>query len=153
MTLLEQINSDLIKALKAGEKAKTTLLRGLKSDIKYKEIELGRELKDDDLIEVLGRAAKKHKESIEQFQSGNRPDLVEKESAELEIIEQYLPQQLSETELNALIDAAVEETGADSPAKLGLVMKNLMPKIKGKADGKIVNRLVAERLSGARENP
>ena len=153
MTLLEKINSDLIKALKEGDKAKTTLLRGLKSDIKYKEIELGRDLKDEDLIEVLGRAAKKHKESIEQFESGNRPDLVEKESNELEIIRQYLPKQLSEADLRGLIDAAIEETRADSPSKLGLVMKSLMPKIKGKADGKMVNRLVSERLSGARENP
>lgn len=148
MSLLNKIDEDLIKALKAGDKAMTTLLRGLKSDISYRRIEKREDLADDDVIAVLNSAAKKRRESIEQFQTGNRMDLVEKESAELEVIKTYLPAQLSEERLRELIKNSIEETGADSPAKLGIVMKELMPRIRGRADGKLVNRLVSEMLSG-----
>jgi uncharacterized protein YqeY len=148
MTLSERIDDDLIKALKAGEKARVTLLRGLKSDIKYKLIEKGEELTDDDLIGVLNSAAKRRRDSIDQFRAGKRMDLVEKEASELEIIQSYLPEQLTEDKIKELIKSSIEATGADSPAKLGLVMKDLMPKIKGKADGKLVNRFVSEMLSG-----
>ena len=95
----------------------------------------------------MSTAAKKRRESIEQFRSGNRADLADKESSELEIITGYLPEQLTEDELVEMIRASIEATGADSPAKLGLVMKDLMPKVKGKADGKLVSRLVNESLS------
>lgn len=148
MSLSKKIDEDLIKALKAGDKARATVLRGLKSDCKYKQIEKGEDLTDDDVVGVLSSAAKKRKESIEQFRSGNRPDLVDKETSELELITGYLPAQLPENELREMIRASIEATGADSPAKLGLVMKDLMPKVKGKADGKLVNRLVHESLSG-----
>lgn len=147
MSLLKKIDEDLIKALKAGDKAGATVLRGLKSDIKYKQIEKGEDLTDDDVIGILSTAAKKRRESIEQFRSGNRADLADKESSELEIITGYLPEQLTEDELVEMIRASIEATGADSPAKLGLVMKDLMPKVKGKADGKLVSRLVNESLS------
>jgi len=148
MSLSKKIDENLIQALKAGDKAKATTLRGLKSDIKYKQIEKGGELTDDDIIGVLSTAAKRRKDSIEQFRSGNRLDLADKESAELEIISGYLPAQLSEEELRGIIKESIEATGADSPAKLGMVMKDLMPKVKGKADGKLVSRLVNELLSG-----
>jgi hypothetical protein len=153
MSLLKKIDEDLIKALKAGDKAGATVLRGLKSDIKYKQIEKGEELTDDDVIGVLSTAAKKRRESIEQFRSGNRADLAEKESSELEIITGYLPEQLTENELREMIRASIEATGADSPAKLGLVMKDLMPKVKGKADGKLVSRLVNESLARGAGHP
>ncbi|UCD17038.1 MAG: GatB/YqeY domain-containing protein [Candidatus Zixiibacteriota bacterium] len=151
MSLLAKIDKDLITALKTGDKFKVTLLRGLKSDIKYRQIEKGADPTDSDINEVLGGAAKRRRDSIEQFQAGNRLDLVEKETAELKIIEEYLPEQLSEEKLGQLINAAIAETGADSPTKLGLVMKHLMPDIKGKADGKLVNRLVREMLAGKSE--
>jgi uncharacterized protein YqeY len=153
MSLLKKIDEDLIKALKAGDKAGATVLRGLKSDIKYKQIEKGEELTDDDVIGVLSTAAKKRRESIEQFRSGNRADLADKESSELEIITGYLPEQLTENELREMIRASIEATGADSPAKLGLVMKDLMPKVKGKADGKLVSRLVNESLARGAGHP
>ena len=151
MTLLQRIDDDVIKALKGGEKAKLTVLRGLKSDIKYKVIEKGEDLSKDGVIGVLGGAAKKRRDAIEQFKIGHRDDLVEKESAELKIIMDYLPEQLSEEKLRELIRNVITETGADSPAKVGLVMKEVMAGIKGQADGKFVNRLVVEMLSGAPE--
>ncbi len=143
MALFEKINQDMIQALKAGEKERLTLLRGLKSDLKYKQIDKGDELTDEDAITVLSSQAKKRRESIEQFQKGGREDLVAKEQAELAIITSYLPEQLSEDKLREIIS----ETGADSPQKVGLVMKVVMPKIKGQADGKIVNKLAIEILA------
>lgn len=150
MSLLNRIDEDLIKALKGGDRLKATVLRGLKSDFKYKQIDKGAELSEDDLIAVLSSAAKKHKDSIEQFAAGNRGDLVEKETTELAIIVGYLPDQLPEEQLRELIIDAIKESGADSPAKAGLVMKALMPKVKGKADGKLVSKLVSEFLSGGK---
>jgi uncharacterized protein YqeY len=148
MSLLKKIDDDLKKALKGGQKEKLTVLRGLKSDIKYRAIEKRDELTEDDIIGVFNSAAKKRRDAIEQFKAGNRGDLVERETAELNIILSYLPEQLSEEKLRELISTSISETGADSPSKLGLVMKDLMPKVKGKADGKLVNKLVAEMLSG-----
>jgi uncharacterized protein len=148
MSLLAKIDSDLITALKAGEKEKVTLLRGLKSDIKYRQIEKGDDLSADDVLSVLSSAANRHRDSIEQFKIGNRDDLVKKESAELKIIESYLPEQMLEDEIRTLVKNAIAETDAESPAQIGLVMKHLMPSVKGKADGKLVNQIVRELLSG-----
>ena len=96
---------------------------------------------------MLTSAAKKRRESIEQYKLGNRQDLVDKEQAELDMISAYLPEQLGEDTLRQLITEAIEATGADSPKDMGKVMKHLMPKIKGKADGKLVNRLVSDFLA------
>jgi len=151
MTLLQRIDEDIKKALKGGEKAKLTVLRGLKSDIKYKAIEKGDDLGEDDIIGVLSSAVKKRRDAIEQFKTGHRDDLVEKETAELKVIMDYLPEQLTEDKLRDIIQNAINKTGADSPAKVGLVMKEVMAEAKGKADGKLVNQLAVEMLSGASE--
>jgi uncharacterized protein YqeY len=147
MSLLQQIDDDLKKALKSGDKHKATVLRGLKSDLKYKQISVREELSDTHILETLSAAAKKRRESIEQFTAGGRDDLVQKEQSELAIITAYLPDQLREDELRQLIKEAIEEAGADSPQQLGQVMKILMPKVKGRADGKLVNKLAAEILA------
>lgn len=147
MSILKKIDDDLIKALKGGEKEKATVLRGLKSDFKYKQIEKGKDLTEDDLIEVLSGVAKKIKDSIEQYGKGGREDLVEKETRELEILQAYLPQQLGEDELRLLVEETIKETGAETPQQMGLVMKSLVPKIKGKADGKLASKLVTELLA------
>lgn len=147
MSLLKRIDEDLIKALKNHEGDKVTLFRGLKSDIKYKQIDKGEELTDDEVSAVLTSNAKQRRDSIEQFKAGGRQDLVDKETAELEVIKNYLPKQLSEDKLREIIGRAIEKTGADSPAKMGLIMKEVMPEVKGKADGKIVNKIAAEMLS------
>lgn len=147
MSLLKRIEEDIIKALKAGEKDRLTALRGLKSDIKYRQIDKGEELTDEDVVAVLSTARKKRIDSIEQFERGNRDDLVQKEKLGLNIIEEYLPEQLSEDKLIEIIKKAIADTGADSPAKMGLVMKAVMPQVKGQADGKLINRLVSQLLS------
>lgn len=147
MSILKKIDEDLIKALKAGEKSKATVLRGLKSDFNYKKIELGKELTDDDCLGVMSGVVKKIKDSIEQFEKGGRKDLVAKEESELEIVQSYLPQQLDEQELRLIIEEAIKETGAATPQQMGLVMKVVMPKVKGRADGKLASKLVTELLA------
>jgi len=147
MPLLKKIEQDIIEALKDGDKLRVSVLRGLKSDIKYRQISVGSELKDEQVLEVFNSAAKRRRESIEQFRKGGRDDLVDKESLELNIISTYLPEQLGEEELRTMIRAAIEESGVDSAQKIGMLMKVLMPKIKGKADGKMVNRLATEILA------
>lgn len=150
MSLLERIDTDLIEALKGGDKEKVTVLRGLKSDIKYKQIEKGgvaTALSDEEVIAVLNTCAKKVRDSIDQFTAANRMELVAKETFGLNIIIQYLPEQLTEDVLRKIIADAITESGADSPQKLGLVMKIVSPKVKGRSDGKLVNRLVNEMLA------
>jgi len=148
MSLLKQIDADLIKALKSGDKHLALTLRGLKSDIKYFQINnILSELTDDDIIKVLTCAAKQRRDSIEQFTQGGRDDLVAKESRELEIIKDYLPEELSPEEIDRLIRESIAEAGAAGPADMGKVMKAVMPKVKGRADGKAVKDSVTRILS------
>lgn len=147
MSSIEHIDSQIKQALKSGEKEKLTVLRGLKSDLKYRQIEKHDDLTEEDVMAVLSSVAKKIRDSIEQFEAGGRTDLVEKERRGLEIVQAFLPKQMSENDLRQIIQKVIDETGADSPQKAGLVMKALMPEIKGKADGKVANRLVMEMLA------
>jgi uncharacterized protein YqeY len=146
MTISERIDSDLKAALKNRDDLRLQVMRLLKSDIRYKQIELKRDLADEDVVGVLNTAAKKRREAEEEYRRGGRIDLAEKELAELEIIKEFLPEQLSPEELSSLIDKAVTETNAVSIKDLGLVMKVLMPEIRGRADGKAVNAAVRARL-------
>ena len=147
MSLSEKINQHIIEALKAGEKECLIVLRCLKSELKYRQIDKGDDLTDEDAIAVLASQAKKRRESIEQFSKGGRDDLVRKEQFELDIIKTYLPEQLSEDELRKLIREAIAESNAESPTQLGAIMKLVMPKVRGRADGKLVNRLALEILA------
>jgi uncharacterized protein YqeY len=147
MSIFEQVDKDMMKALKGGDKVRLTVLRGLKSDLKYKKIEVGADLTDAQALETLASAAKKRRESIEQFRAGGREDLVKNEEFELEVISSYLPKQLTEEELRQMAESAIKEVGADSPKQMGLVMKALMPKVRGRADGKLVNKLISELLA------
>jgi len=149
VSILLKIDEELKSALKAGDKLKATVLRGLKSDIKYRQIDLGRDMTDGDILATLQSAAKRRRDSIEQFKKGGRDDLVDKESRELELIEGYLPEQLSEDKIREHIQASLEATGASSPEQMGAVMKDLMPRLKGQADGKLVSQLVRQMLSDA----
>jgi len=119
MTLFEQIDKDMIKALKGGDKLRLTVLRGLKSDLKYRRIDVGQDLTPEQEIEVLAGAAKKRRDSIEQFRLGGRDDLVQSETFELDVINSYLPKQLTEEELRQMAEAAIAEVGADSPKQMG----------------------------------
>ncbi|HET6362377.1 MAG TPA: GatB/YqeY domain-containing protein [Gemmatimonadota bacterium] len=146
MTIIERIQTDQKSALKAGEKERLSALRLLSSELKNRRIELGRDLTDEDAIDVLMKALKQRRESEEQYTKGGRPELAEREAAEAEVIRGYLPAQLSTEELDAMVDAAIAEAGATSVKDMGAVMGRLMPKLKGRAEGAVVSARVKERL-------
>ena len=148
MGSFERISDEIKIAMKSGEKINLGVFRMLKSDLKYKQIELGRELTEDDCMAVFSSAAKKRRDAIEGFEKGARADLVAKEKAELEIINGYLPRQLSDTDLEKIVAEVIAETNAATPNDIGLVMKSLMPKVRGLADGRKVNELVSKKLNG-----
>ena len=146
MSLKERIQTELKEAMKAHDEIKVSTLRLLNSSIKNKEIDERKPLDDEGLLAILSTAAKQRRESIDQFEKGGRQDLADKEKAELAILQQYLPQQLSKDEVAAVIKETIAETGTSGAKDMGKVMKALMPKVKGKADGKLVNELVKELL-------
>lgn len=147
MNLEEQLMEEMKQAMKTGDKARLSTIRMIRSSLKNKEIELRRRLEDEDVIKVIQGMVRKGEESLEQFQSGGRKDLVEKEKTEIEILKSFLPQPLSQEEMIKVIDETIRETQASSLKDLGKVMKAVMPKLGGKADGKVINQLVKERLS------
>jgi uncharacterized protein len=146
--LFEKVAQDLTQAMKSGDKVALGVLRMLKSELKYKQIELGQDLTDDDCMNVFLLAGKKRQEAIESYTKCGRTDLVASEQAELEVLKRYLPQQLADSELEQIIDSVIAESGLTKIADFGQVMKALMPKVKGKADGRKVNELVKKKLGG-----
>lgn len=144
--IVDRIQADQKTALKARERERVSALRLLSSELTNKRIELGRDLTDEDAIEVLTRALKQRRESEEQFVKGGRPELAAKEAAEAAVIRGYLPEPVAEDELNRMIDAAIAETGATSMRDMGAVMGRLMPELKGRAEGAVVSARVKERL-------
>jgi uncharacterized protein YqeY len=144
--LLQKIEEDFKVALKHSDKLRISVLRLIKAAIKNKQIEKQADLTDDDVLSILSTLLKQRRESIEQFSKGGRWDLVEKEKQELEIVQSYMPEQLSIEELDSLIKQAISESGVKDSKEIGKVMKILMPKIKGKADGKIVSQRAKELL-------
>ena len=149
-TLIEKIQNDLTDAQKKKSELNVSTLRFLLSAVKNREIELrplGKDISDIEVLPVIAKQAKQRKESIVEFQKAGRKDLVEKETAELSILESYLPAQLSEDEVRVLVDEAVSQTEASSISDVGKVMALLMPKVRGKVDGSLVSRLVKERFS------
>ncbi len=148
MALKDQLDADLKSSMREKDTVKLSVVRMLKSAIKYREIEAMKPLDDAGVLQVVSGEIKRHKDSIEQYRAGKRLDLVEKEEAELVILQAWLPAQLAEGELKALVEAAVVRTGASGPRDMGAVMKALLPDVQGKADGKLVSELVKARLSG-----
>jgi hypothetical protein len=146
LSIKDRLKTDLVTAMKARDELKVSTLRLVSSSIKNREIDERKELDDEGVLAVLTTAAKQRRDSIDQFEKGGRQDLADKEKAELVIIQEYLPQQLSKEEVAAFIKEAIAETGAAGAKDMGKVMKALMPKVKGKADGKLVNELVKEIL-------
>jgi uncharacterized protein YqeY len=148
MTLAERIQKDLVDAMRAKEELRLSVLRGIKAAIKHKEVEKIRTIDDAESIQILQTLVKQRKESIEQFTKGNRPELAEKETKELAILESYLPASASATEMNAAIDKALAETGANSMKQMGAVVKTAKSALEGKSvDGKALSDLVRERLA------
>jgi hypothetical protein len=147
MNLEEQLLKEMKQAMKTNDKIRLSTIRMIRSSSKNKEIELRRKLEDEDIQKVIQGMVRKGEESLEQFLAGGRTDLVEKEKAEIEILKSFLPQPISQEEMIRIIDETIRETQASSLKDLGKVMKALMPKLGGKADGKLINQLVKERLS------
>lgn len=145
--LYDQILEDLKGAMKEKNEIKLSAIRMLKSAMQNKAIEKKvKSLTDEDILDLIQKQIKQRKDSIEQFKKGNREDLVAKETREIEILQQYLPKQLSPDELKAIVADAIKVVGATSAADMGKIMKEVMPKVKGKADGKAVNAAVSELL-------
>jgi len=147
MSLEERLVEEMKLAMKSNDKLRLSTIRMIRSALKNKEIELRKKLEDEDVVKVIQAMLRKGEESVEQFQTGGRMDLVEKEKKEIEILKSFLPQPLSPEEILKIIDQSIQETQASSSKDIGKVMKSVMPKIGGKADGKLINQLVKERLS------
>lgn len=146
-TLKDRIDHDLKEAMRAKDELRTSVLRMVKSAVKYKEVEPGATaLTDEGIVSVLSTLIKQRRESVEQYRAGNRTDLAAKEEAEIHVIQSYLPAQLTPTELAALVGEAVRESSAKSPKDMGAVMKLLGPRVKGKAEGKAVSDEVKAQL-------
>jgi uncharacterized protein YqeY len=148
MSLKDQLMEDLKQAVRQGDERRKTTLRLAIAAIKNTEIEKRHELDEGELLTVIANEAKQRRESIAEFERGGRQDLVDRETAELQVLLAYLPEQLSREEIEAKARQIIEEVGATGPAQMGEVMHRLMPLMKGKADGKLVNQVVKELLIG-----
>lgn len=146
MSLLKRFDDDLKQALKTSERSKVSVIRMMKATVKNVQIEKGRELTDDEILSVLSTMAKQRRESIEQFTKGGRTDLVQNEERELGILQSYMPSQLSNDEIERMIREAIHEASPAGVHDMGKVMRILMPRVKGVADGKYVNQRVRELL-------
>lgn len=146
MSLLTDLNEDIKKAMKSHDKERLSVLRMMKASLQNETIKKGSDLSEEEDLAVVSREKKQRNDSLEEFQKANRPDLVQALEKELSIVDEYLPEQLSEEEIRKIVKDAVAETDAHSMKDMGKVMAALMPKTKGKADGKLVNQLVKNEL-------
>jgi len=145
--MLDQLQEELITAMKAGDKPRMTGLRNIIGKLKASQIDKGEELTGDESLKILKSAAKQLKESVEQYQKGGRDDLAEKELFELSILEKYLPEQISEDKIRDAVKNTIQSSGAESMQDMGKVMGMLMKELAGTADGKLVQQIVLEELS------
>lgn len=145
--MIKKIEAGMVVAAKGKDKLRLSALRLIKSALHNKEIDARRELEGEEVLQVLSSMVKQRKDSIEQFTNGGRMDLAEKEEKELRVIQEFMPEQMSEEDIEAAIVKAIDEVGAASPRDMGKVMKALMPIVTGKADGKLVSQKVKEKLS------
>ncbi|WP_270179334.1 GatB/YqeY domain-containing protein [Alkalihalobacillus sp. CinArs1] len=147
MSLNDRLTADMKVAMKNKEKQKLSVIRMVKSSLQNESIKLGHDLTEEEELTVLTREVKQRKDSLQEFDKAGRSDLVQNLDEELSILTAYLPKQLSEEEVETLVQQVIAETGATSKQEMGKVMGALMPKVKGKADGGLVNRLVQKNLS------
>ena len=145
--LLKKLQDEMKTAMKSGDKDRLSVIRMLISEIKKVQIDKKKELSDDEIIQVLQRYAKQRKESIKQYREAGREDLAQKEEAELKVVQEFLPKPLSEEEIEKIVEQVITETGASSMKDMGRVMKSVMEKIKGRADGSVVSSIVKKKLS------
>jgi uncharacterized protein len=146
MSLSERLNDDMKAAMKSQDKFRLSVIRMVRSAIKNVEIDQRRTLSDEEVLDILGRELKQRKEAMQEFRKAGRDDLADPLDQEIAIISAYLPEQLSEEEIIALVKQAIADTGAASKADMGKVMAALMPQVKGRADGKLVNQTVQRFL-------
>ncbi|SEA96484.1 hypothetical protein SAMN05421743_111105 [Thalassobacillus cyri] len=148
MSLVERLNEDMKQAMRNKDKEKLTVIRMVKASLQNEAIKLGRgELSEEEELTVLSREVKQRKDSLHEFKEAGREDLVEKLNREIEILQAYMPKQLSDEELEQVVQDTITEVGASSKQDMGKVMSAIMPKVKGKADGSQVNKLVLKHLS------
>lgn len=152
MSLKEKLTADMKEAMKAREEGRQRLgvIRLVRGAIRQQEIDGLRELDDEAVLSVISKEVKQRRDAIEEFQKGGRDDLVRQNEAEIAILMEYLPQQMTEDEVRSAVQEAIAATGASTPKDMGKVMKELMPKVKGRADGKLVNQIVRERLDAGK---
>ena len=147
MNIDDKVNAEMVSAAKAKDQVRLSAIRMVKAAMHNREIDLKRKLNEVEFLQLLSSMVKQRKDSIDQFKKGGREDLVNKEEAELKIIQAFMPEQMSEEDVAREIDIAIKEIGAVSIKDMGKVMKILMPRLTGKTDGKIVGEKVKERLS------
>ncbi|MFC7372532.1 GatB/YqeY domain-containing protein [Fictibacillus iocasae] len=147
MSLLDQLNQDMKQAMKDKNKQKLSVIRMVKASIQNEAIKTGRDLNEEEELTVLTREMKQRKDSLQEFEKAGRDDLASSLKEEIVVLTDYMPAQLSEDELNEIVTSTIAEVGASSKADMGKVMGALMPKVKGKADGGLVNRVVQQHLS------
>ena len=147
MNLVEQLDKDMIEAMKAHEKERLTVIREVKAGLKQANIDLKKEINDDLVVEVVSRWIKTRKESIKEFEKGNRNDLVEKTQFEIDVLSKYLPEQLSIEEINKIIDQVFDEVKPESAKDMGKIMGKITPLVKGKADMGLVSTLIRTKLN------
>jgi hypothetical protein len=147
MDINTRLNGEMVIAAKAKDKIRLSAIRMLKTALHNKEIDLMRPLNESETLQIISGMVKQRKDSIEQFAKGGRTDLVEKEEAELKVVQEFMPAQMSDDEVVSIIQKAIAEAGAVSVKDMGKVMKVLMPQLTGKADGKMVGEKVKELLS------
>lgn len=147
MNLLEKIDSDLKTAMKSGDTVRIETLKMIKSDIAYEKGKTGKDLTDEQLIEIVSRSAKRRRESIKEFQKGNRQDLVDNETKQLAVVEEYLPQQMSEEEIDKYISDKLAAIGTVTQKDAGKVMGEIMKELKGKVDGSVVKTILSKKIS------
>jgi len=145
--MLSTLMNDMKSAMKAGEKSELKALRNLIGKVKAKQIDSGKDLTTDECIKVMASAAKQLKDSIQQYKDGGRHDLVENEAFELSIVERYLPEQMNEDDVRAIVKKTITDVGAESMKDMGKVMGDAMQAVGGEADGSIVKKMVREELS------
>ncbi len=146
MNLSERLNDDMKQAMRSQEKFKLSTIRMVRAAIKNLEIDLKRPVEDSEVLDILSREIKQRKDSLQEFDKAGRDDLAKDVAAEIEIISVYLPQQLTEEEIKVIVQQTIQETGASSKADMGKVMSALLPKVKGRAEGKLVNTFVQQFL-------
>ncbi|MCD5323620.1 MULTISPECIES: GatB/YqeY domain-containing protein [Pontibacillus] len=148
MSLLERLNQDMKEALRNKEKERLSVIRMVKASLQNEALKLGKdELTEEEELTVLSREIKQRKDSLQEYKSAGRDDLAQKDERDIEIIQSYMPDQLSEEELDAIVQETINEVGVSSKKDMGKVMSAIMPKVKGKADGSLVNQFVQKHLS------